>query len=102
MRLYFFMNSDSEYGLWPTRNGFDSWAISETQVVEIAKKKWVRRYTEGKVRKAHTSTSIQTEAIFPDLPMFGPDGILAKCFGNGFVIANRKHAVIQKLMGNQI
>lgn len=98
MRLYLFMNADSEYGLWPIRNAFDNWAISDTQVAEAAKKSWVRRYTAGKVRKAHTSTSIETEVLFPDLSMFGTDGILAKCFGEAFVIASRDHAVIQKLM----
>jgi hypothetical protein len=100
MRLYLFMNADSEYGLWPIRNAFDNWAISDTQVAEAAKRNWVRRYTAGKVRKAHTSTSIETELLFPDLSMFGADGILAKCFGEAFVIASREHAVIQKLMGS--
>lgn len=98
MHLYLFMNADSEYGLWPIRNAFDNWAISDIQVAEAAKRSWVRRYTAGKVRKAHTSTSILTDVIFPDLSMFGADGILAKCFGEAFVIAGRDHAVIQKLM----
>lgn len=99
MHLFLFHNHDSEYGVWPVRDAFDSWAISELQVVESAKKEWTRRYTQGKVRKAYTSTSIDTLVSFPEKPMTGKDGILAQVFGDGFVIVNKDHPVIRKLMG---
>lgn len=99
MHLFLFHNQDSEYGVWPVRDAFDNWAISELQVVEAAKKQWTRRYTQGKVRKAYTSTSIGTPVSFPDKPMTSKDGILAQVFGEAFVITANDSPVIKRLMG---
>ena len=99
MHLYLFQNQDGEYGVWSVRDGFDNWATSELQVVETAKRRWTRRYTQGKVRKAHTSTSIDTPVDFPDKAMPGKGGILAQVFGEAFVITSKDGAAIKKLMG---
>jgi hypothetical protein len=98
MHLFLFVNQDFEYGLWPVRHSLDNWSISDLQVVETAKKGWTRRYTMGKVRKSHTTTSIDTPADFPDKSMFGKDGILAQVFGEAFVITSQDSAAITKLM----
>jgi hypothetical protein len=98
MRLFLFCNQDGEFGLWPIRDSFDNWSVSDLQVVEIAKKMWTRRYNAGKVRKAHSSTSITMEIEWPNKPMFGADGILAKVFGEAFVIASTDSATIKRLL----
>jgi hypothetical protein len=98
MRLFLFCNQDGEFGLWPIRDSYDNWSVSDLQVVETAKKIWTRRYNAGKVRKGHTSTSITTEIEWPDKPMFGADGILAQVFGEAFVIASTDNATIKRLV----
>jgi hypothetical protein len=98
MKLFLFVNQDGEFGLWPIRDSYDNWSVSDLQVVETAKKTWTRRYNAGKVRKGHTSTSITTEIEWPDKPMFGADGILAQVFGEAFVIASTDNATIKRLL----
>lgn len=98
MKLFLFVNQDGEFGLWPIRDSYDNWSVSDLQVVETAKKIWTRRYNAGKVRKGHTSTSITAEIEWPDKPMFGADGILAQVFGEAFVIASTDNATIKRLL----
>jgi hypothetical protein len=76
----------------------DTWALTELQVVETAKKQWTRRYTQGKVRKGYTCTSIDTPVVFPDKPMTGADGILAQVFGTKFAIASQDSPALKRLM----
>jgi len=97
--LFLYLTQDGNYGLWPVRDSLDNWSVSDRQVVETANKIWSRRYNQGKVRKAHTSEAIEDEPVFPDQDMFGPDGILAKVFGDAFVIASPDATVIRKLLG---
>jgi hypothetical protein len=99
MHLFLFVTQDGDYGLWPVRDSLDNWSVSDRQVVEIAKKTWARRYNQGKVRKAHTTTAIDAEPIFPNKDMFGQDGILAQVFGEAFVITSPDAPVIRKLLG---
>ena len=42
MRLFLFVNQDGEFGLWPIRDSYDNWSVSDLQVVETAKKTWTR------------------------------------------------------------
>lgn len=98
MKLFLFANQDGEFGLWPIRDSYDNWSVSDLQVVETAKKTWTRRYNAGKVRKAHTSASITTEIEWPDKSMFGDDGILKKVFGEAFVISSPDNATIKRLL----
>ena len=98
MHLFLFVTQDGEYGIWPIRDSLDNWATSDLQVVETAKKFFTRRFTQGKVRKAHTSTSIDTEVRFPNKAMTGSDGILRQAFGEAFVITSVDHLAIKKLM----
>ena len=53
----------------------------------------------GQSPKAHTSEAIEDQPQFPDQDIFGPDGILAKVFGDAFVIASPDATVIRKLLG---
>jgi hypothetical protein len=98
MHLFLYLNQDGEYAVWPVKDSFNSWSTSDLQVVEAAKKVWVRRYTMGKVRKAHTTNSITTEIEFPDKGMTGADGILKVVFGEAFLISSVDHPVIRKLV----
>lgn len=98
MRLFLFCNQDGEFGLWPIRDSFDNWSVSDLQVVETAKKMWTRRYNAGKVRKAHTSTSIDFQIEWPTKSMFGADGILAQVFGEAFVISSVDNPTIKRLL----
>jgi len=98
MRLFLFCNQDGEFGLWPIRDSFDNWSVSDLQVVETAKKMWTRRYNAGKVRKAHTSTSIEFQIEWPSKSMFGSDGILAQVFGDAFVISSVDNPTIKRLL----
>ena len=98
MRLFLFCNQDGEFGLWPVRESFDNWSVSDLQVVETAKRVWTRRYNAGKVRKAHTSTSVEFQIEWPSKAMFGVDGILAQVFGEAFVITSPDSATIKRLV----
>jgi hypothetical protein len=98
MRLFLFCNQDGEFGLWPIRDSFDNWSVSDLQVVETAKRVWTRRYNAGKVRKAHTSTSIEFQIEWPSKAMFGADGILAQVFGEAFVISTVDNPTIKRLL----
>jgi hypothetical protein len=98
MRLFLFCNQDGEFGLWPIRDSFDNWSVSDLQVVETARKVWTRRYNAGKVRKAHTSTSIEFQIEWPSRSMFGADGILAQVFGEAFVISSVDNPTIKRLL----
>jgi hypothetical protein len=98
MRLFLFCNQDGEFGLWPIRDSFDNWSVSDLQVVETAKKVWTRRYNAGKVRKAHTSSSIEFQIEWPDKPMFGAEGILAQVFGEAFVVSSVDNPTIKRLL----
>jgi hypothetical protein len=98
MKLFLFVNQDGEFGLWPIRDSYDNWSVSDLQVVETAKKVWTRRYNAGKVRMGHTSTSITAEIEWLDKPMFGADGILAQVFGEAFVITSTDNATIKRLL----
>ena len=97
-RLFLYVNQDGEYGLWPVRDSYDNWSVSDLQVIETAKRVWTRRYNAGKVRKAHTSTSVETEVVWPDKPMFGSGGILAQVFGEAFVVTSPDNATIKRLL----
>lgn len=99
MQLFLYVNQDGEYALWPIRDSLDHWSMSDLQVLETAKKMWTRRYTLGKVRKAHTSQSVEAEVVFPQKGMFGPDGLLAQVFGEALTITSADHNAIKKLMG---
>ena len=98
-RLFLYCNQDGEFGLWSVRDSYDNWSVSDLQVVEAAKKVWTRRYNAGKVRKAHTSTSIEFQIEWPEKSMFGPDGILAMVFGEAFVISSPDNPTIKRLLG---
>jgi hypothetical protein len=100
MRLFFYVSNEGQYGLWLVRDSLDNWSVSDLQVVNQAKKTFTRRYTDGKVRKGHSSTAIPTEGVqFPDKPFIGADGILAQAFGEAFVITTTDHSVLNKLLG---
>jgi hypothetical protein len=100
MRLFLYVSNESQYGLWLVRDSLDNWSVSDLQVVNQAKKTFTRRYTDGKVRKGHSSTAIPTEGVqFPDKPFIGADGILAQAFGEAFVITTTDHSVLNKLLG---
>lgn len=100
MRIFLYVSSEGQYGLWLVRDSLDNWSVSDLQVVNQAKKTFTRRYTDGKVRKGHSSTAIPTEGVqFPDKPFTGPDGIFAQAFGEAFAITTTDHPVINKLLG---
>jgi hypothetical protein len=70
--------------------------------VQLAKKNFTRRYTDGKVRKGHTTAAIPiAEVQFPDKALTGSDGILKQAFGEAFVINSTDHSVINRLLGRQ-
>lgn len=100
MHIFLYAVNEGGYGLWLVRDSLDSWSVSELNVVNTAKKVFARRYTDGKVRKAHTTTSIATEGVvFPDKPLTGHDGILKQAFGEAFVITTTDHPVLKRLLG---
>ncbi len=100
MRLFLYVSNEGEYGLWLVRDSLDNWSVSDLQVVNQAKKVFTRRYTDGKVRKGHSSTGIPTEGVqFPDKPFTGDDGILKMAFGEAFAITTTDHSVLNKLLG---
>ena len=100
MRIFLYATSEGQYGLWLVRDSFDNWSVSDLQVVNQAKKAFTRRYTDGKVRKGHSSTAIPTEGVsFPDKPLTGQGGILQQAFGEAFAITTTDHPVLNKLLG---
>jgi hypothetical protein len=102
MRIFLYITSEGGYGLWLIRDSLDNWSVSDLGVVQLAKKNFTRRYTDGKVRKGHTTTAIPiAEVQFPDKALTGSDGILKQAFGEAFVINSTDHSVINRLLGRQ-
>jgi hypothetical protein len=102
MRIFLYVSNEGQYGLWLVRDSLDTWSVSDLQVVNQAKKIFTRRYTDGKVRKGHSSTAIPTEGVqFPDKDFTGTDGILAQAFGEAFAITSTDHPVLNRLLGKQ-
>jgi hypothetical protein len=98
--VYLYATNEGGFGLWLIRDSLDNWSVSDLQVANMAKKVFTRRYTDGKVRKGHTSTAIATEgASFPDKALTGQDGILKQAFGEAFVITTNDHPVLNRLLG---
>jgi hypothetical protein len=99
MHIYLYKEDEGGFGLWLVRDSLDSWSVSERAVVNTAKTIFTRRYSAGKVRKAHTSDSIDVTAVeWPDKSLTGSDGLLKQAFGEAFVITSIDHPVLQKLM----
>ena len=99
MRIFLYVTSEGGYGLWLIRDSMDNWSVSDLGVVNTAKKIFTRRYTEGKLRKAHPSDAIPANSFpFPDKAMTGHDGILHQAFGDAFVITSTNHPVINWLL----
>jgi len=97
--IFLYKVDEGGYGLWLVRDSLDAWSTSEMAVVNTAKKIFTRRYTGGKVRKAHTSDAIDTAAVvFPDKPMTGSDGLLSQAFGEAFAITTTDHPVLTRLL----
>ena len=102
MRIFLYITNEGGYGLWLIRDSLDNWSVSDLTVVQLAKKHFTRRYTDGKVRKGHTTTAIPiTEVQFPDKALTGQDGILKQAFGEAFAIHTTDHSVINRLLGKQ-
>jgi hypothetical protein len=102
MHIFLYVSNEGQYGLWLVRDSLDNWSVSDLQVVNQAKKTFTRRFTDGKVRKGHSSTAIPTEGVqFPDKLFTGADGILAQAFGEAFTITNTDHPVLNRLLGKQ-
>ncbi len=99
MHVFVAKMGDGGYRLWLVRDSLDNWSVSELQVVNQAKKIFTRRFTDGKVRKAHSSDAIDTnDVVFPDKPLIGKDGLLAAAFGEAFVITSKDHPVLNRLL----
>ena len=102
MRIFLYVTSEGGYGLWLIRDSLDNWSVSDLGVVQLAKKNFTRRYTDGKVRKGHTTTAIPiAEVQFPEKSLTGSDGILKQAFGEAFAINSTDHSVINRLLGRQ-
>jgi hypothetical protein len=100
MRIFLYVTAEGAYGLWLIRDSLDNWSVSDLGVVQMAKKNFTRRYTDGKVRKGHTTTAIPTaEVQFPDKNLTGSDGILKQAFGEAFAISTTDQSVINRLLG---
>jgi hypothetical protein len=100
MHIFLYKVNEGGYGLWLVRDSLDNWSVSDLQVVNQAKKVFTRRFTDGKVRKGHSSDAIETaEGVFPDKPLVGADGLLKQAFGEAFVIITPDHPVINRLLG---
>ena len=98
MRIFLYVTSEGGYGLWLIRDSLDNWSVSDLGVVQQAKKIFTRRYTDGKVRKGHTSNAIPIDRVqFPDKALTGSDGILKQAFGEAFAINSTDHPVINRL-----
>ena len=101
-KMFLYATNEGAYGIWLVRDSLDNWSVSDLQVVNQAKKTFTRRYTDGKVRKGHSSTAIPTDSVqFPDKAFTGQDGILAQAFGEAFAITSTNHEVINRLLGQQ-
>ena len=99
MHIFLYKVNEGGYGLWLVRDSLDNWSVSDLQVVNQAKKVFTRRFTDGKVRKGHSSDAIDTsDVVFPDKPLVG-DGLLKQAFGEAFVITATDHPVINRLLG---
>jgi hypothetical protein len=100
MHVFLYHINEGGYGLWLVRDSLDNWAVSELQVVNQAKRIYTRRFTDGRVRKGHSSNAINTaEVIFPDKALTGSDGLLKQAFGEAFVITSIDHPVLNRLLG---
>jgi hypothetical protein len=100
MHIFVYKIADGGYGLWLVRDSLDNWSVSELQVVNQAKTVFTRRFTDGKVRKGHSSDAIDTsDVVFPDKPLVGKDGLLAAAFGEAFVVVSNDHPVLNRLLG---
>jgi hypothetical protein len=99
MRIFLYVTAEGGFGLWLIRDSMDNWSVSDLAVVNQAKKIYTRRFTEGKIRKGHSSDAIPLDQFqFPDKPMTGPDGILKQAFGEAFAISSIDHPVINRLL----
>jgi hypothetical protein len=99
MRIFLYITNEGGYGLWLIRDSLDNWSVSDLAVAQTAKKVFTRRYTDGKVRKGHSSSALPTDTVlFPDKALTGPDGILGQAFGEAFVIKSIDHPVINRLL----
>jgi hypothetical protein len=100
MHIFLYKVNEGGFGLWLVRDSLDNWSVSDLQVVNQAKKVFTRRFTDGKVRKGHSSDAIDTaEVVFPDKPLVGSDGLLKQAFGEAFVITTIDHPIINRLLG---
>lgn len=99
MHIFLYKEDEGNYGLWLVQDSLNSWSVSELAVVNTAKKVFTRRYTAGKVRKPHTSDSIDMTVVeWPDKDLTGSDGLLKQAFGETFAIGTINHPVLVKLM----
>jgi hypothetical protein len=99
MHIYLYKEDEGGFGLWLVRDSLDSWSVSERAVVNTAKTTFTRRYSAGKVRKAHTSDAIDVTAVeWPDKSLTGAGGLLSQAFGEAFVITSIDHPVLVQLM----
>jgi hypothetical protein len=99
MHIYVYKVADGGYGLWLVRDSLDNWSVSDLQVVNQAKQVFTRRFSDGNVRKGHSSDAIATgDVVFPDKPLVGKDGLLAAAFGEAFVIVSNDHPVLNRLL----
>lgn len=99
MKIFLYVTNEGAYGLWLIRDSMDNWSVSDLGVVQTAKKIYTRRYTEGKLRKPHTSDAIPIDSFpFPDKPLTGSDGILKQAFGEAFAISTTDHPIINRLL----
>lgn len=100
MHIFVYRIADGGHGLWLVRDSLDNWSVTDLQVVNQAKVAFTRRFTDGNIRKGHSSDAIDTsDVVFPDKPLVGKDGLLAAAFGEAFVIISNDHPVLNKLLG---
>src|SRR5260370_32734236 len=100
MRIFLYVTNENGFGLWLLRDSLDNRSVSDLAVVQQAKKVFTRRYTDGKVRKGHSSTAISTEGVqFPDKALTGSGVILRQAFGEAFAISTPYHTIISCLVG---
>jgi hypothetical protein len=98
--IFLYVVHEGGYGLWLVPDSLNSWATSDLNVVQTAKRMFVRRFNDNKVRKAHSTDAITTDGVrFPDNPLAGSDGLLKLAFGEAFAITSTDHPVLKRLLG---